>query len=313
MSAKYSNFFRTVITNAGGISAGATSMTVASVTGMPTLAGSDYCRALIRRASDGARELVKVTAISGLTITMTRAEESTTALAFAAGDRVEIIFSAALLEDLLAEKQAEIDTAIQTANNALATAESAVTTATEALSRLPIVTADITDLAVTTSKIAELAIATSKLADLAVTNAKLAGGITYDKLAGSIPYSKLDPNAVDLLYVISETSATMPSYDAFAGLYWPDIAPAAKAYFGTLWISRTSGTAEVQISCEFSTSSVFSTYNACSYGEISAAFLSAEYITLPIFIPRGCYFRFRATSSGSTAVGWHLSLFTLGY
>lgn len=313
MSVKYSNFVRTVITNAGGISAGATTMTVAAVTGMPTLGVGDYCRALIRRASDGARELVKITDITGLTITMTRAEESTTALAFSAGDRVEIIFSAALLEDLLAEKQDEIDTAIETANNALATAESAVTTATNLLSRFPIGASDIGDLAVTTAKIAELAVTTSKIADLAVTNAKLAGAITYDKLAGSIPYDKLDPNAVNLQYAISENSSTMPSYDAFAGLFWPDIAPAEKAYIGTLWISRVSGTAEVQVSCEFSTSSIFSSYNACSYGEISAAFLSAEYITLPIFIPKGHYFRFRATSGGSTTVGWHLSLFALGF
>lgn len=183
MSVKYGNFYRTLITTTGGISAGAMQVDVSAVDGIPTLASGEYCRALIRRESDGARELVKITAVTGLVLTITRAQEDTTALAFAAGDRIEIVMTKGLIDDLFEAQQDQIDTALEVANNALATAENASTLATSALARFPVQTVDIGDLQVTTGKLADDAVTGAKIADGAVDTEHLAdGAVTSAKL-----------------------------------------------------------------------------------------------------------------------------------
>lgn len=66
----------------------------------PTLAAGDWFPVTVINAS-GAMEIMKVTARSAGTLTVTRAQEGTTALAWNAGDRVDLRITWAALLDLL--------------------------------------------------------------------------------------------------------------------------------------------------------------------------------------------------------------------
>lgn len=76
MTYKFINNFETTLT--GAITAAATSMTVASASGLSLTSGEVY-RLTIQNADATLYELVDVTAISGNTLTVQRAKESTTA------------------------------------------------------------------------------------------------------------------------------------------------------------------------------------------------------------------------------------------
>ena len=98
MSVKFANnAFGTL--NAG-ISNSATSVTLSSGQGarFPTLASGEYFYATLIDTSNNL-EVVKCTARSSDVLTVTRAQESTTARAFAIGDRLELRVTAAALED----------------------------------------------------------------------------------------------------------------------------------------------------------------------------------------------------------------------
>lgn len=81
---------------ASGITAGATSITLKTGDGakFPALGAGDYFPATISKP-DGTFEIVRVTARSGDTLTVTRAQEGTTALAFNANSLIEIRLTAA--------------------------------------------------------------------------------------------------------------------------------------------------------------------------------------------------------------------------
>lgn len=98
MGIKFTNF--AVTTLASGISAASTSLSVVLGTGaaFPTLAGGDYFYATLIQSST-VREVVKVTARSSDTFTITRAQEGTTALIFGAGTVIELRLTAAALTD----------------------------------------------------------------------------------------------------------------------------------------------------------------------------------------------------------------------
>lgn len=101
---------------------GDTSFTVTSGDGVkfPVLGGGDTCHCTLVK-SDGTNEIVQVTARATDVFTMTRAQESTSALAFNAGDRVEHRITAGDI------------TGLQTATTtAQSTADSAVTAAATA-------------------------------------------------------------------------------------------------------------------------------------------------------------------------------------
>lgn len=86
---------------AAGIAAGDLSLSVTPGTGalFPTLGVGDYFPATLVRGSDGAIEIVKVTARATDVFTIERAKENTTALAFIAGDRIELRLTAQTIED----------------------------------------------------------------------------------------------------------------------------------------------------------------------------------------------------------------------
>lgn len=81
-----------VSTLTGSLSAVATSLTVQAGHGarFPNPTASDFFRMVLVRKSDGAIEIVFCTVRSGDIFTITRAQESTTALAFVASDIVEL-------------------------------------------------------------------------------------------------------------------------------------------------------------------------------------------------------------------------------
>lgn len=88
-------------TLASGITSSATSLTVASGQGtlFPTLSAGDYFYCTLTNVS-GTIEIVKVTARSTDTFTVTRGQDNTTAVAWNSGDKVELRLVAASLNDV---------------------------------------------------------------------------------------------------------------------------------------------------------------------------------------------------------------------
>lgn len=89
-------------TLAAGIASGATSITLTTGQGarFPSLGAGDYFYATLIDASNNL-EIVKCTARSTDVLTVTRAQEGTTARAYSAGDRIELRVTAAGLTDLI--------------------------------------------------------------------------------------------------------------------------------------------------------------------------------------------------------------------
>ena len=99
MAVLYSN--NATSTLSASITNSTTSFSVASGQGalFPSISGSDYFYATLSTAA-GTVEIVKVTARSTDTFTVTRAQDGTSASAFSAGDKVELRIIKALLDDL---------------------------------------------------------------------------------------------------------------------------------------------------------------------------------------------------------------------
>ena len=98
MSVKFSNNGHSTL--AASITTSATSITVASGHGarFPSLSSGEYFYATLIDSSNNL-EIVKVTARSSDVLTVTRAQESTTARAYAIGDRIELRVTAAGIAD----------------------------------------------------------------------------------------------------------------------------------------------------------------------------------------------------------------------
>lgn len=85
----------------------------------PTLSTNEYFYATISPIS-GASEIVKVTARSGDSLTVVRAQEGTSALSFSAGSRIELRVTAGSVEDYV-EQYAELGVYTPTGSNAVPT------------------------------------------------------------------------------------------------------------------------------------------------------------------------------------------------
>ena len=155
MSVLFANGVRTSLT--ASVGTGDTSIAVGAATGMPAAGGGDYFMLRLTSVNTMAYEIVKVTAISGTTLTVVRAQEGTTALAFVSGDRAELRLTAGTLDAIRDELQVNIDAVEQIATDALALANSALTTANataaDLAGKFPVQTADIADEAVTEDKL----------------------------------------------------------------------------------------------------------------------------------------------------------------
>ena len=100
MTVKFTNNASTTV--ATGINTSATSLTVTSASAFPSLSGADdYCYLTIQQATGTVREVVKATALSTNTFTITRAQDGTSAGTWSAGDIVELRMTAALLTDVI--------------------------------------------------------------------------------------------------------------------------------------------------------------------------------------------------------------------
>jgi hypothetical protein len=97
MGIKYSNNAKTTLSS--GINDSVTSAAVASGAVFPALSGGDYFYATIETINYATKEIVKVTARSGNTLTIVRAQDNTSAAAFSSGDFIELRVTAAVLED----------------------------------------------------------------------------------------------------------------------------------------------------------------------------------------------------------------------
>ena len=101
-------------TLAAGITNSATSLSVASGQGalFPPLSAGDYFYCTLANTS-GAIEIVKVTARSTDTFTITRAQDGTTGLAWNTGDKVELRVVAAELNDFAKKDETNLFTQLQ--------------------------------------------------------------------------------------------------------------------------------------------------------------------------------------------------------
>jgi hypothetical protein len=104
------NAFGTI---SAGINSSATTVTLDSGQGarFPSLGGSDHFYGTLIDTSNNV-EIIKVTARSTDSMTVTRAQDNTSARAFAIGDRFELRPTAALFEDILSEAVPAADTIV---------------------------------------------------------------------------------------------------------------------------------------------------------------------------------------------------------
>lgn len=96
MGLQLANFIRGRL--AAAVTTSSTTLTLTAAS-FPTLAAGDYCFAVLQSAINrSVCEIIKVTAVSGTSITVVRALEGTTARAFAVGDFCELRITAAQLQ-----------------------------------------------------------------------------------------------------------------------------------------------------------------------------------------------------------------------
>ena len=102
MSSNYQFTNNAASTLASSILIGATSLTVAAATGalFPTLTGTQFFMCTLQNTAGTVIEIVKVTARSTDTFTIVRAQEGTSASAFASGDKVELRLTAGEINNL---------------------------------------------------------------------------------------------------------------------------------------------------------------------------------------------------------------------
>jgi|TARA_E500000331_G_scaffold334030_1_gene358811 hypothetical protein len=98
MGVKFANKFSTTLS--AGINNSVTSLSIASATGFPTISGGHHAYVTLDNGDGTTVEVVKVTGISGTTLTVTRAQDGTSAAAFSAGAKAEIRMTSALLQDV---------------------------------------------------------------------------------------------------------------------------------------------------------------------------------------------------------------------
>lgn len=171
-------------TTVGNLAAGGTSVSITAATGWPSTAGVGFFVVISPGTSIEEKCLAT---ISGTTLTLTRAQDGTTAQTHPAGSNIYPVFSRQDADDanrFLSTLTTRGD--LLTMGSGPDPARIAVGSANTVLKSNGtdpswglVVTANITDANVTTAKIADANVTTDKLADSAVTSAKL-GNMTVD-------------------------------------------------------------------------------------------------------------------------------------
>lgn len=303
---KYSNGILTTITNVGGISAVAGSMTVADPSKFINSATEGAL--LLHRASDGAYEIAFYTTVSGSTITLSaRGQEGTTALAFAQGDKVVGRVTKAVLDALLQEQTDLANTAIETANNAVATAATAVTTATAALARLPVVTADIGADAVTGAKIADDAVDSEHIADDAVDTEHIADDAVERAQIGpaAVGTTEIENGTVTLAKLADAATNIVPNVAAYTITDIDAILPSAgtactRPSFVNMWAYRTAGSAVITFAAYISSDAFVSSNIQVGQTAIGASFANNEPCNMSFQVPKGYWFKVVKVAGATT-------------
>ena len=81
----------------GAINNSTTSVIVTSATGFPAVGGGTTCNVTVQESN--TIEIMQVTAISGTTLTVVRAQEGTSASSFSDGSTIEIRFTRDSVDD----------------------------------------------------------------------------------------------------------------------------------------------------------------------------------------------------------------------
>ena len=113
MAVKFSNNAKTSLASA--LNSTATSVSVSDASKFPTLGAGDYTYATIAELSNSVNlEIVKVTAISGNTLTVVRAQQGTSALSFSSGDPCEVRVTAGTIEEAITDVSDTLSTVATT-------------------------------------------------------------------------------------------------------------------------------------------------------------------------------------------------------
>ena len=104
MAVKFAN--NAYSTLSAGITDAATSFDVASVATFPTIGVSDHMYLSI--VGSAYVEIIKVTGVSGTTLTVVRGQDGTTGTAHDSGDRVELRVTTAMLTDAIADSNVDV-------------------------------------------------------------------------------------------------------------------------------------------------------------------------------------------------------------
>lgn len=124
MGRLHSNNFETRLT--ADITSGATTVPVASVTGLPSLTSDTFNLTISNGTTE---EIVQVTAIATLDLTVVRAQEGTTGTAFVSGDYVSLRFTADSVDRKL-DTASDVATNIGEPEQAFGNVTTAATTST---------------------------------------------------------------------------------------------------------------------------------------------------------------------------------------
>ena len=126
MAVKFAN--NAYSTLSAGITDVATSFDVASVSTFPTIGVSDHMYLSI--VGSAYVEIVKVTGVSGTTLTVVRGQDGTTGTAHDSGDRVELRVTTAMLTDAIADSNVDVFKTIEISGQSDVVADSGTDTLT---------------------------------------------------------------------------------------------------------------------------------------------------------------------------------------
>ncbi len=126
MAVKFAN--NAYSTLSAGITDVATSFDVASVSTFPTIGVSDHMYLSI--VGSAYVEIIKVTGVSGTTLTVVRGQDGTTGTAHDSGDRVELRVTTAMLTDAIADSNVDVFKTIEISGQSDVVADSGTDTLT---------------------------------------------------------------------------------------------------------------------------------------------------------------------------------------
>lgn len=199
MTERYYSSTAQAMSLTSAVTASATTLVLSTVTGLPT--STPFTLVLDRGTP--AEEIVTVTGVAGLTVTVVRGEDSTAQQAHGTGATVRHMMTARDLRDSRAHENTSVGVhgtsgAVVGTTSAQVLTNKSMSGASNVFENLP--TTALANGAVTTAKIADAAVSTPKLANGAVTTVKVDdGAVTLPKVATEVS-SRLTPAGAITMY-----------------------------------------------------------------------------------------------------------------